>query len=416
VQIELVTIGDELILGFTVDTNAAHIARTLAAEGFTIARRTTVGDDRDAIAQVIREALVRCDGVITTGGLGPTSDDVSAAAAAELFRRPLVLDEATFDRIRERWAQRGFGPVPDNLANQAMVPAGATLLVNSHGAAPGIWMEDPRGRWLAMLPGVPREMRGMLADVLVPRLRELQASRGGASVVVASRTVRTTGVAESRIAERVAGVNLSTNASLAFLPSWEGVDLRVTMRNVSPEAAERGLAESVQALRALVRDVAYGEDDDDLAAIVLDLLRARGWKAAVAESCTGGMLGMRLTATPGSSEVFVGGTIAYDNRVKVAALGVSEATLASDGAVSDAVALQMARGARERLGANVAFGITGVAGPDGGTPAKPVGTVSLAVDIAGESDSRTVRLIGDRDEIRRRATQAALMMAWRRLS
>jgi nicotinamide-nucleotide amidase len=407
VNVEIVTIGDELLLGFTIDTNAAHIARALADIGVAITRRATVGDQEAEISAAVSEALARADGVITTGGLGPTSDDRSRHAIAALFGREVVFHQPTYDALVERWKKLGVGELPATNRNQAMLPAGATLLANRHGSAPGIWLENDRKKWVAMMPGVPREMRGMLAEEVAPRIAALV---GPHPHVVASRTLRTTGVAESRLADTIGNIALPDGVDLAYLPGWEGVDLRITIRSAGADAARMALAAARDALRAPISDVVYGEDGADLADVVLRLLRDRKWKIAVGESCTGGMLGMRLTAIPGSSDVVVGGIIAYDNRVKTSHLGVHEETIRTHGAVSDEVARQMASGARAATGAHVGVGITGVAGPDGGTEAKPVGTVAIAVDIEGSVDGRVSRFIGDRDEVRRRATQAALNM------
>jgi nicotinamide-nucleotide amidase len=410
VNVEIVTIGDELLLGFTIDTNAAHVARALAEEGISVVRRSTVGDDERDIGAAVGDALARVDGVITTGGLGPTSDDRSKPAVAAIFGREMVLDVPTLDAMRERWKNRGLGDLPATNRNQAMVPQGATLLQNRHGSAPGIWLEDERRKWVAMLPGVPREMRGMLADELIPRLRSIGVAGGD---VVASRTLRTTGVAESRIADLIGVLPLPIGVSLAYLPAWEGVDLRLTIRGVSRADAKARLAQAAATLQAPLRDAVYGVDGADLAAVVLDALRERGWSIAVGESCTGGMLGMRLTSIPGASDVVLGGVIAYANSVKIAHLGVAESTLAADGAVSVAVAEEMARGARAATGASVGVGITGIAGPDGGTTGKPVGTVCIAVDVDGSAESTSGRYVGDRDEVRRRAAQAALALVLR---
>jgi nicotinamide-nucleotide amidase len=411
VNVEIVTIGDELLLGFTIDTNAAHIARALADIGVLITRRSTAGDDEREIAAAVSEALRRADGVITTGGLGPTSDDRSRHAIAALFGRKISFHQPTFDNISERWKRLGAGELPLTNRNQAMLPEGAALLTNRHGSAPGIWLENDEGKWVAMMPGVPREMRGMLAEEVMPRLI---ARAGSAASVVASRTLRTTGAAESRLADAVGGIALPDGVGLAYLPGWEGVDLRLTIRNTDRETAARKLGEAVAALRSPIDDVVYGEDDADLASIVVQLLRERRMKIAVGESCTGGMLGMRLTATGGSSDVMLGGIIAYDNTLKARFLGVSEDTLKAHGAVSDEVAREMATGARAAAGANVGVGITGIAGPGGGTEAKPVGTVSIAIDFNGHVDARTSRFIGDRNEVRLRATQGALNLIRRR--
>ena len=413
-HIEVVTIGDELLLGYTIDTNAAHIARVLAVEGVEIARRTTVGDTAPAIAAAVHEALDRTGAVITTGGLGPTSDDLTKSSIAALFGRAMVLDEEHLAWMEERFTRIFKRPMAASNRQQAMLPAGARKLRNNHGSAPGIWLEDDRGRWVAMLPGVPRELRGMLADTLVPLVRE---RAGAARRVVRSRTLRTTGVGESLIADRVAtlpdGVG---DVDIAYLPNAEGTDLRLTVRGAAPEEADRRLADSAARLHTVLDDAIYGEDDADLAAVVLEQCRTRSLTIAVAESCTGGLLGARLTAIPGSSEVVLGGVIAYANAVKTTLLGVPAAMLRGHGAVSEPVVRAMASGVRAATGARVGLAITGVAGPGGGTEEKPVGTVWIATDVDGEIDARKTRLIGDRAEVRQRAAQAILEMLRRRLA
>lgn len=404
-KIELVTIGDELLLGFTIDTNAAHLARELARIGVEIDRRTTVGDDAASIAAAVRDGLDRTGAVITTGGLGPTSDDLTKPSIAALFGREMRFDEAHWAWMAARWRARFDREIPEANRQQAMIPDRAVKLRNNHGSAPGIWLEDDRGRWVAMLPGVPREMRGMLADTLLPMVRE----RVVGDRVVRSRTLRTTGVAESLIAERMAGIEGGVpEAALAYLPNVDGVDLRITVRGVPAAEADRRLAAAAERLeRALGRDL-YGEGDADLAAVVLDVGRRRGLRIAVGESCTGGMLGERLTRIPGSSDVFVGGVIAYSNALKTALLGVPPGLIDEHGAVSEAVARAMATGARDRTGAEVGIAITGIAGPDGGTPQKPVGTVWIAADLNGAVKASLMHSWGDRQEVRQRAAQAAL--------
>jgi nicotinamide-nucleotide amidase len=413
-RIEVVTIGDELLLGYTLDTNAAHLARELAAIGVEIVRRSTCGDQADSIAAAVGEAVERTGAVITTGGLGPTSDDLTKASIAALFGRPLVLDDEHLAWMRDRWAKRWpERPMPEANIQQAMIPQGARKLANHHGSAPGIWLEDARGRWVAMLPGVPREMRGMLADTLLPLIRERM---GAERKVVRSRTLRTTGVGESFIADRVAMLDGGVgDAELAYLPNPEGTDLRLTVRNVTSDDADRRLALAADRLHSIVGDVVYGEDGADLAAVVLDLCRARGLTIGVAESCTGGLLGARLTATAGSSDVVLGGVIAYQNAIKTSLLGVEDALLREHGAVSEPVVRAMAVGARVSTGARVGLAITGIAGPGGGSEEKPVGTVWIATDIDGENESRRLRLIGDRAEVRQRAAQAVMEMLRRRL-
>jgi len=412
--VEVVTIGDELLLGLTVDTNASHVARDLSAIGVEIVRRATVGDNPYAIASAVGDALERTGAVITTGGLGPTSDDLTRAPVAALFGREMRRDERIVDSLRSRWAKlRRTSPFPESNLRQAMIPEGAVILANPHGTAPGIWLEDDRGRWVAMLPGVPREMREMLANELIPRLSERIAEAGTAPTVIRSRTLRTVGVAESSLADElgmladgVAGMPLS------FLPGVEGVDLRLTSRGLSSEAADLALETGAGEIRTAVGRYVYGEDGADLAEVVLDLCRRRGQRIAVAESCTGGMLGARLTAIPGSSDVFLGGVVAYDDAVKKGWLGVRDEDLAAHGAVSEAVARIMAREIRVRFGAAIGVAITGIAGPGGGTADKPVGTIWVAVDGPAVK-ARCRQSFGTRAEIRQRAVQAALDMVRR---
>jgi nicotinamide-nucleotide amidase len=408
--VEVVTIGDELLLGFTIDTNGAFLSRKLAEIGLPVSRRTSVGDSLFSIEEAIGHALARSNGVITTGGLGPTSDDMSKAAVAKLFGRKLVIDEEHVTWMQDRWRTRFGKEMPHSNMMQAAIPEGATKLVNRHGSALGVFIEDERG-WVAMLPGVPREMRGMTDDTLIPLL--VKRIPPGAAIL--SHTLRLTGVAESLLGDQLKELELDEDMSLAYLPSAEGVDLRLTLRGHNRESGAPLLALAAKRVRAIVGDAVYGDNDDDLAAVVLELCRRQRATIAVAESCTGGLLGARLTAVAGSSDVVVGGVIAYHDDVKRTMLGVSEADLRAHGAVSEAVVRQMAAGARERFGSTIALAITGVAGPGGGTPDKPVGTVWIGANIGGEVTARRFNMIGDRDEIRRRSAQAALEMTRRRL-
>ena len=415
-RVEVVTIGDELLLGFTIDTNAAHLSRVLGEIGVEIVRRSTVGDVASDIAAAVGDALDRTGAVITTGGLGPTSDDLTKASIAKLFGRKMILDENVLREIEARWHRlwpdRHF-PAPNR--QQAEIPEGASIITNRHGSAPGIWLEDEEGRWVAMLPGVPREMRGMLADEIVPRL----SSNAGGGVIL-SKTLRTAGIGESAIAELLggdplAGVSSGAPVALAFLPSALGVDLRLTVRGLPKDDADELLAAAAVKLKERIAAYVYGEGEADIAEAVIGICGERKMTIAVAESCTGGMLGQRLTAIAGSSDVFRGGVIAYDNGIKESLLGVPHSTLQAHGAVSVETAAAMAAGARRRVGASIGIGITGIAGPGGGTPEKPVGTVCVAIDGDGITSAKSLRLIGDRDEIRQRSAQSALDMLRRAL-
>ena len=418
-QVELITIGDELLLGFTIDTNAAHISRALAEAGVAVVRRTTVGDEADRIAAAVSEALERTGAVITTGGLGPTSDDLTKPSIARIFGRKMVLDEEIAAALERRWKSRfPAGKFPATNRVQAEIPEGASILTNRHGSAPGIWLEDEKGRWVAMIPGVPREMRGMLAEEVLPRIKVLA---GSSDTAVVSGTLRTTGIAESAVAEllgpRFFGDPETDLGSLplAYLPGIAGVDLRVTVKGLPRQRAEALVREAILKLRERVGAYVYGEGEADLAAVVLEQCRTANLKLAVAESCTGGLLEERITNIPGSSGVFLGGVVAYHNDVKRDILGVGSEELTRFGAVSEEVVLQMATGVRATLGADVGIAITGVAGPGGGTPEKPVGLVWIAV-AGTEARARRFQMIGDRSEIRQRAAQAALEMLRRTLS
>lgn len=413
-RVELLTIGDELLLGFTIDTNSAFIGRELAELGVEVARRTTVGDDRDAIAAAVRDALARADGVITTGGLGPTSDDVTMAAVAAALGVGLERDPAVVARLEEIWRSRGRSePLPPANLSQAMLPRGARVLPNNHGTAPGVFAARADNRWVAVLPGVPREMREMFNGSLREMIRTL--APGG--TVVRSLTVRTTGVPESRLpallAEYAEGLD---GLTLAYLPGVEGVDLRLTARGLRAAEADEKLRAAARKLSARLEPYAYAEGAADLAEVVLAGCRRMSWRIAVAESCTGGMLGQRLTAIAGSSDVFAGGVIAYDNEVKIELLGVDREAIERHGAVSEEVVTAMASAARRRFGVDLGIGITGIAGPTGGSTEKPVGTVWIALATPDELVAKQLRLFGDRDEVRRRAAQAALDLVRRSLA
>jgi nicotinamide-nucleotide amidase len=408
-DLELLTIGTELLLGFTIDTNGAEIARALAAIGVRVARRTSVGDTPDAIRAGVRDALSRTGAVLTTGGLGPTRDDLSKNVVAELYGMPLEFDQAIWQELVTRFARLGRAPAPSN-RSQAEVPRGATVLPNRWGTAPGLWLEGAPGL-VIMLPGVPDEMRKLLEHEVVPRLAA--RSRGG---VIRSRVIRTTGIPESTLAERLGEIEREVGPlTLAYLPGFDGVDLRLSAWGLAPDDADARLAAGASLLRERAGPFAYGEGDDDLAAIVLERARAHRLRLGTAESCTGGLVGGRLTAIPGSSDVFMGGVICYSNELKTALLDVDPNLIAADGAVSESVACAMALGAVRRLGVDLAVAVTGIAGPGGGSETKPVGTVWLAVADGEAVEARRVQIPGDRHNVRLRATQGALALLDRRL-
>ena len=408
-NIELLTVGTELLLGFTIDSNGAELGRELATAGVRVVRRTSVADDSAVIRDAIEGALLRTGAVIVTGGLGPTRDDVTRDAVSHLLDMPLEFDPAVWAAMEERFRRLGR-PTPAANRAQAMVPRGGTVLPNQWGTAPGLWLESPRGLAI-LLPGVPMEMRNLLRHEVLPRLAARATGR-----VIRSRTLRTTSIAESALAGRLDGMEDELEPlTLAYLPGLEGVDLRLTAWDMEPARAEAMLESATARLRTLAGDHMYGEDTSSLAEVVVGELRERGESLAVAESCTGGMLGGRITEVPGSSEVFAGGLIAYANAVKVGELGVPAGLIEDHGAVSEPVALAMADGARRRFATAHGLAITGVAGPGGGSDEKPVGTVWLALAHASESTAQRIIFPGARGDVRARAVQAALFLVLRHL-
>ena len=405
---EILTIGTELVLGYVVNTNAAEMGRALAAAGIAVRRSAAVTDDAPLVREAVQSALDRTGVVIVSGGLGPTRDDITRTVVAELMNRPLRLDQAIVDQLRERFRSRGITAMPESNLVQAEVPEGATVLPNALGTAPGLWIEDGN-RVVVLIPGVPKEMRALLEQEVIPRLLA-RGTGNGERGVVRSRTLRTTGIGESAIADRLGDYEkaLGPQVTLAYLPTVAGTELRFTAWNVSEREVDAVLARAVDAIRPRIAERVYGEDDADLAEVVLGMLDKEKLKLAVAESCTGGLVGARLAAIPGCSHHFKGGVVAYDNDVKLQMLGVSADVLSQHGAVSEAVAREMATGVARALDADAAIAITGIAGPDGGSPEKPVGTVWIGIKVRDQVRAFHLVLPGDRVDIQARAAQYAL--------
>lgn len=402
----VVAVGDELLSGRTVDTNSAWLGRALAEAGVPVARRFTVGDRDEEIGWALGAALQAAELVVFTGGLGPTHDDRTLDAVAGQLGLPLELDRGLLDALEERFRARGYARLPPSNRRQARVPRGGEVLPNRKGTAPGVLLAVG-GRHLAILPGVPGEMRALVEEELLPRLRSLLGDR---LAPLRSTVLLTTGIAESVLAGKVEplleGGELGP-VSLAFLPRVTGVELRLSLREGEgvPDAAAV-LAAAAARLAPVVAPWRYRGPDlvDDVALA----LGGAGLRMATAESCTGGLLGKRLTDRPGASAWYVGGVVAYDDAVKRDLLGVEAGVLQEHGAVSEAVALAMARGVARRLGVEVGVSITGVAGPGGGSEAKPVGMVWMAAWIQGRGAARMALLPGDRDDVRERAAQGSL--------
>jgi len=393
--VEVLCVGTELLLGNILNGNARWIAERLAALGLPHYRQEVVGDNRERLIAAVRAAAGRCRVLITTGGLGPTPDDLTTEAIAAAFGAPLVEHPAIWEGIRARIEARGRVVAPSN-RRQAFLPEGAAVLPNPTGTAPGmIWTPTPSdpgvpiqsGFTVLTFPGVPSELHAMWEATAEPWLRNAGLAQG----VFASRLLRFWGVAESSLAEQVADLLGLENPTVAPYAGAGEVKLRLTARAADADAAAALLAPVEAELRARTGPLCFGSGDDSLASVVLQRLRQRGETLAVAESCTGGGLGAALTAVPGASDVFLGGVIAYANALKHALLDVPAALLQEVGAVSDPVAIAMAEGVRRRTGSTWALAVTGIAGPGGGSAEKPVGLVHIALAGPQGTTSSPVR-------------------------
>jgi nicotinamide-nucleotide amidase len=408
VRCDVVAVGTELLLGQIVDTNSAWIGEQLAIAGVDSHFQVKVGDNLRRIVLALRESLARSDAVITCGGLGPTQDDITREAIAEVLNVPLRRDPVLVERVRAMFGARGR-LMTDNNLRQADVPEGATIIPQTRGTAPGLIC--PVGhKVIYAVPGVPHEMEEMLLRAVLP---DLQA-RSTSATTIRSRTVRTWGLSESALAELVAprleALDRTGNPTIAFLASGiEGIKLRITAK-AGDEAAARALLDAEEgALRALLGDVVFGVDDEAMEVAVARLLIDAGLTLGLAESLTGGLVGARLTAVAGASDWFRGSIVAYDSAVKHSLLGVPDGPV-----VSERAAVAMAAGAAKLLSADVGLGVTGVAGPaeqDG----QPVGTVWMGVALDGETDAVRVQLPGDRDRVRQFAAISLLDLLRRRL-
>ena len=407
---ELLTIGDELLIGQTTNTNAAWLGRRLSALGVRVGRTVTVSDTRAAIQQALDRAYAEARLVVCTGGLGPTHDDITREVVGAYFDAPLETNEDLLARVRRYYTRRGRD-MPDTAPRLAQVPDGFEPLENPVGAAVGLWHEADDGRLIALLPGIPDEMTSIFDASVEPRL-EAQPGIGE----VHHRTLVTAGIAETQLQERPGDLSdaLGPDVHLAYLPSTSGVRLRL-----SADATETDAQARLDAVEAVLRERAgsfiIGTGDVTLEGVLGNLLRAHNATLATAESATGGLIGHRLTSVSGSSDYFLGGIVAYANAVKQDVLGVEDEALRAHGAVSEAVAKQMAAGARAVVGATHGISTTGIAGPTGGTEEKPVGTVWVGYADADGARARRFQFVEDRALNKKLFASAALEQARRSL-
>jgi len=405
---EIITIGDELLLGQTIDTNSAWMGAQLSAHGVRVHRITSISDEAEAIQAALDEALSRVDFVLMTGGLGPTRDDITKETLAAYFDTQLVMDEAILHRITEWFAGRGFEMLEVN-RHQAMLPQACKVLVNPRGTAMGMWFEQDAGQKVVVsMPGVPYEMKGLMLEEVLPRV-----DQHWKLPTRYHRTLLTQGVGESFLSQLVWDWEEqleSHGVSIAYLPAPGQVRVRLSAVDFDPVVAKERVEAEVTAFLVLAGNHVVSEQDEGLGAAVVRLLTEKKLTMATAESCTGGAIAASITSVPGSSAIFKGSVVAYDNQIKQSMLGVSDEALQEHGAVSESVVRQMAAGARERLGVDYAVATSGVAGPGGGSIEKPVGTVWIALSGPRGVESKCLNFGNSRARNIERSVREAL--AW----
>ncbi|OFV80185.1 MAG: competence/damage-inducible protein A [Acidobacteria bacterium RIFCSPHIGHO2_02_FULL_67_57] len=407
---EIIAIGSELLTPFRQDTNSLYLTEQLERLGIPVMQKTVVGDDRERLKAAFGDALRRVELVIGIGGLGPTEDDRTREAVAELLGRKLKREEEVVARMEERFRARGR-KMPEVNLRQAMVPDGADWLPNDHGTAPGLWLETDDQRIVLLLPGPPPELKPMFEELCLARLRPRAPKH-----VFAHKVLKTVGLAESDLEERVAPIYREyTNPETTILAAPGQVEIHLRASGADTAEALRRAEELAERLEQALGDYVFARGPETLEQVVGLYLMMRGATLAVAESCTGGLVAERLTSVPGSSHYFVGGITCYAEKLKAKLVGVSPALLRRKGEVSAEVAAALAQGVRRRTGAVLGLGITGVAGPTGGTPDKPVGTVHLALADAHRVKTEKHRFLGDRERVRWQASQAALELVRRKL-
>jgi nicotinamide-nucleotide amidase len=411
----IVAVGSELLETTRIDTNSLFITEQLNAVGIDVVSKHVAGDDRPVLSHVLRAALTGVDLLVVCGGLGPTDDDLTRDAVGEMLARPLGEDPALVEYLKRRYASRGLSvPMPLNNLRQAMVPAGADVIDNPNGSAPGLWI-DHGAQAVLLLPGPPRELKPMMAAVAETRLRAR-----GSGVTIQRRMLRIAGRFESHVDQALHPLYEEWAAATppvaaTILASLGQIELHLSVRHASRDEAAAILVRATAQAVGVIGDDVFSTGGERLEEVVGAALAARGLWIAAAESCTGGLVTSRLTDVAGSSRYVGASIVAYANEAKQSLLGVSDDLLATHGAVSEPVARAMAEGIRSRAGADLGLGITGIAGPGGGSPEKPVGTVAVALASSEGTASRTFRFFGDRELVKFQASQAALDMVRRHL-
>lgn len=407
---EIIAIGSELLTPFRLDTNSLYLTEQLERLGIPVVQKTVVGDDREHLKRAFREALTRAELVIGMGGLGPTEDDRTREAVAALLERKLEHNPEVAALMEARFRARGKKMPGVNL-RQAMVPEGADWLPNENGTAPGLWLTADKEKIVLLLPGPPQELKPMFEEHCLPRLRQRAPKQA-----LVSKVLKLTGLTESEVEERIAPIYRTTeNPQTTVLASPGQIEIHLRATGSDTSMALRRVEELGERLENALGDYVFSRGAESLEQVVGFYLMMRGATLAVAESCTGGLVAERLTKVPGSSHYFLGGVVCYSSRLKTQLVGVSEVLLKRKGEVSAEVAEALAKNVRRRARAVLGLGITGIAGPEGGTPDKPVGTVFIALADAHRVRTEKHRFLGDRERIRWQASQAALDLLRRKL-
>jgi len=408
-EAEIIAVGSELLTPHRYDSNSLFLTGKLNSLGIEVQFKTVVGDDAERMGSVFRAALERSDLVILMGGLGPTEDDINRQVVAGVLGRELHEVPEVIERIAARYARTGR-EMPPNNARQALVPEGADWLPNKKGTAPGIWMEQD-GKTIILLPGPPRELEAMFIEQCLPRLKKRVSGSQ-----IRTRVIKVAGLPESEVDNRIAPIYKPyKNPSTTILSTGGAIEVHLTARAPSPEEADALLDQLTDKIEPVLGDHVFSTRGETLEEVVGMYMVMKQKTLATAESCTGGLLGERITRVPGSSEYYLGGAVCYSNELKTRFAGVSPRLLETHGAVSKPVAQALAEGIRQKTKASIGIGITGVAGPGGGTAEKPVGMVFIALADERGTEVREFRFPGDRERVRLLSSQFALEMLRRRI-
>ncbi|MCZ6694170.1 MAG: competence/damage-inducible protein A [Bacteroidetes bacterium] len=410
VHAEIITIGDEILYGQIIDTNSQWMSEALDEIGVRTIRKTTVGDNEKAIIAAFQEAFIRADLVLITGGLGPTHDDITKKALADYFDCPISINPQALAEIRVLFEKRGF-ILSETNKQQAALPEKCEMISNKNGSAPGMWFEQ-EGKVFVSMPGVPHEMKGLMKEAILPRIeKEFHTSP------IFHKIIKTSGIGESWLADKIQPwvKKLPSHIKLAYLPGLGEVKLRLTASGKPQVQLESDIATQIEQLIPLAGKYIYGFDQDTLQKVIGQLMTAQGKSISVAESCSGGYVAHLITSIPGSSNYFKGGVVAYDDQIKIDVLGVKVQTLEDFGAVSEETVTEMAKNVRKRFKTDIGIAISGIAGPDGGTDEKPVGTIWITLADGHSLSTKKLTLGKLRDVNIKYSSNALLRMVWQTL-